>query len=558
MKRHMMLFALLFCYFSALSSCFAQIQTVTAEWKQKDERLSKKVTIWQPKARMAEVVASMEKQTGVSLSISHDAVFSGMELCVFVKDKPLSEVMSALWSFLSVRRHAYQWERHGKSDYTYVFVETSSSKQFSKNLLTSLQADYEAHIALLCQMADYDVEQRKKFRDVLITSMHCETNKEAVDFVLGYEMLWNRILLFKQVLTPDQQKKVLRREETIRVPIDSLTIETKSLLRRSMHADEQIENLFDSSKESKAYAVFSTNFEVLDENRLSPNLFCGVKTATYGILSGTESGYFRDNGLRDYIAKEWMLTQDQTVTSKKTEQVILLGQKANSTSRSATDEKSRFRWGRVMERIAEATDTPIIAQFVQEFNRPEVTTNERTLRAVLDEGYKDFERIIAKWSGNFLLLREPIWALIEDSLLTYSQVKKMEAVNAGEIKSLVELRDSLCNLTEFQWRRVKKEYRALSHTDPLRDMLMLTKTIPELLRPSGMTLDASLREELQTRGHFTGHGLMKPDAATRARFVLQDQSAPGRLRTMVRLEAFAEKERAWIMVWAVVITPSQE
>lgn len=551
--------ACLLCFLLMDVSCLAQIKPVTDEWKQKDSRLSKTVTVWQSRIRMAEFLMILKEQTSVSISVPHDAAFSGMELCVFIKDKPLADVMNALWSFCSVRRHAYYWERSGRSNYRYTLSSTSASKQFPKDLLVALQADYEAHVAFLCQIADKNVEDRRKFRRELIASLHCEKSPEEADYLLDSERFWNKVLLFKQLLTPEQRLSVLRQQEDYKIPWASLSEQAKKLIQNTLHSNPENTSFYDTLSNKSTAVIFTTRFNVQDEDRLVPNLCCGLQVDTSTALDGIESTVSRSNSLRNYLVGQWTLPQDKSISAhKQSNHVVSVNNTEIKTTEKGRSKTSRFRWGRAMERIATAINIPVIAQFIQEFNRPEVEVKERTLRAICEEASKDFERLIIKWNGDFLLVREPIWVLVEDSLLTYSQATKIEAISAAEVKSLTELRDALCNLTEPQWKRVKKEYRALKPADPLRDMLMLTKKLPELLRSGGLVLDASLGEELQRRGYFAGHALMKPENAARVRFVLVDGSTPGRPKVMIRLEAFAEKERDWIMVWMAVIAPPEK
>ncbi len=107
---------------------------ITPEMRADDPRLARKVTVNEPAICFGELLDRLSEQAHVSLSGPNDEV-SGEPITVFVKDRPLSDVLQGLYYLFSYRGGEWEWQRTSTAGaFAYHFQPTKAALRFAASI----------------------------------------------------------------------------------------------------------------------------------------------------------------------------------------------------------------------------------------------------------------------------------------------------------------------------------------------------------------------------------------------------------------------------------------
>jgi len=518
-----------------------------------DAGLSVTVTIWEPRLFLYKVLNVLSQQSKVTLSISPEVAVSGLPVTLFCRERKLCDVMNALASFLSVRDHLYQWKREGKSgSYRYHLEPSRAALELHKTLLARLQNEYENHIDLLIRLAKLPPEKRAASQNELLISMGREGQQQDADYLLKSEEFWERILLFDSLLSPAQQKRVLRREEIAQIPFSKLSASDRERLQKTQGNSMSARQVFaENADTTQTNVTILTRMEPHFAGDIVPRLYIGITHGRTLEYLGLDSSGFRQRGVRDYLQSIWPLPTDTEPAKERNR--IIIEQKTKPEENTKVIDKSFSQWIQALNAAAKQTEIAIIAHFVprENSNLPPISLNGLSWKQAEEQANNSWEVLLTKWDGNFLFLRDPSWVQDETYLLPARSMAVLELLLSEKSPTLKDIANVIGKMSLQQYQTAIKEFPTVEALPHLLSLLGLSVNAPDIIRSAGVELNIELLSTMRKLPGLAGHGLLKDNAASKARIMVKPRNNSGKLVREYRLELFAEKERRWLPVFGV-------
>ncbi len=133
--------------------------------QKEDPRLQSLVTVESPHLYLEELFRLLSSQTKIELhsNVLDDA--SGVAFAVSFKNKPLVQVLNAIWSAVSYKSSDWEWEREGKpGDYRYRLVQPRTHKFTSNDLQELAQQEFERQLRLLIPATKMSADEKAELK----------------------------------------------------------------------------------------------------------------------------------------------------------------------------------------------------------------------------------------------------------------------------------------------------------------------------------------------------------------------------------------------------------
>ncbi len=410
---------------------------ITSRDLRADARLQQGVTVLGPRKFVGEVLEVLSERTGVRITPDDASGAADPRLIVWIKDQPAWKAMSALASLFSYRNAGWYWERKGDvSTGVYRLVQTRSAQRLAKRLVDHAQAEFER------VTADLITATRRSSQEW--------TQRLASPEPVGVEERtgWG-VQLFASCLSPEMQREVLRGEQRVTVPVDSLPPFGRRL----------VEDTYQHMRPYRAHANGTIEALPMPAHvEFMASLSLPEPTRSLYIQMGHMGGYSYAGGMplkrafRDYLRDLWIGEDDAAGDDERERLLVASGKISEDTQRLDHLE-------RVCMELAELTDLPIL---VRSPSLRSTTTNESPAGRLLGEYLSTLPGRYAashKWHEGFLLISYAGWFHMPDEVHRppYSVIRRLRSAcenNNGLITAEAVL-DACRSLTADQLRALE-------------------------------------------------------------------------------------------------------
>jgi hypothetical protein len=509
----------------------AGCQPVTASRRKDDPRLERPVTVLRARVRVGELLDRLSTYSGVALSAGDrgDGA-SDPEVAVFAEKVRLGDLMNAIWSLVSYQGAEWHWSRTGRAPgFRYQLERPAAAQLLGARLREQLQADFEAQAARMVDAIDLPPEQLRLL----------EGRDPGLDSLIGNDRLGfgdrNRggLRLFRDVLTSEQQIRVLRGHEAARVPFGELPQSGQAWVR-DLWAQTGVQESLDGGPFQPVPVPSWVEFRAdrLD-GEMTPALFIlPEKLGGYAYVGGKpfEDWYQRK------LQELWMLPGDTRADDAG-------GRRVPTPVSQPAPRSGEGILAYRLEQLARASDLPVMARLP--YNERNVKDPRppygSTVQGYLQPLWSTLPHLGSKWRHGVLLVAFHPWFLPgeDDTLVPWGLVKHLRQAerDAGGLLTLDDLAAAAAALTEGQLNRLGREFAAMTFVARWRDLFGLYQASPaareHLASPAGMPIAEVLP-------------LLGPESPPKARSLAQRQLksslASGRV-TAVRLRVIRTDER---------------
>lgn len=237
--------------------------------RREDPRLAKPVTLDGSSLFLGELAERLTQQTGVSISVVGEGA-ADYRLCCAVRDRPLGDVLDALWSLMSYRQAEWHWERRkGVAGYSYCLLRTLPARRLAGELRAQIDEQFIGHY-------------ERMMRAVAAPGEPGPPADSVEGALLSSTRLRNGLKLFGRLLPDETRRAVLRSAATPRVSVNDLDAEGR----------EFVESIWQRSINPSAMAALPRpewiEFRTARlGNNVSPSLFIQVQgLGGYAYLGG--------------------------------------------------------------------------------------------------------------------------------------------------------------------------------------------------------------------------------------------------------------------------------
>ena len=463
-----------------------------------DPRLLQKVTISSEDITFGEVLAELSDQTHMALGINNDTSGSGVSVLLDFKDRPVIEVLNALWSVVSYKSSEWAWDRTGKGKEThYMLVKTrGASELFAK-------VEAFAWVAL----AKF-VETKLRFGKMSPAERRIHIQEYYDAHLLGawvkptYQLegasseswldMWRMV---GELRTPEQVLEVMRGKEW-GADIETLSPEIQKKFKMFLSTKFASPADGGNTHTPKRVILYSNGTaDVALQGAILPMVYIGFEedaTSRFGF--GALDGGSLQGGLARHLKSLWIMpkeTEHHPVEARELPDKMLIPPTvSNGGLNFAEPEPIRKAWKQYWTKLTKTFKTPIcilVSSVPLTFYH---RINYKTLEDILhpDPMRDDSNIPLVKWHGDVLLGTYVGWFRDAES---YSPAWVIVQVNAMEKSHKVAVKDltRLCGSIEDKpWELLCERKPFLKALNRVRPLLKIAYARYEMARPNGLPL----------------------------------------------------------------------
>jgi hypothetical protein len=518
-----------------------------------DPRLDTPVTVDVDRAYLGEVLEKVSVQTGVSVSIPAEDLYSGVPITCHVKNIPLANFMNALWSLVGFSKATWQITPAAQHQPPgYQFLPTASSRALSARLDRETEVLTANLIALLLKMHAMTPKERQANMHNLSQAMLRDNDAMAKTYVedsTASAHFWSMIGLFATVLTPDQQAQVLK-GETISVPLNHLDADTQAmLLATTAHYYTEV-NGVRTEKEPSDTVRFSTDHAFGKKKHMIADLCIGIGTGqrftTSNFLGGIEFG------LAAIVYEGWILPGD-----------LRHAEPEKQTVGTLPDLSQNILWGHVapfdllLAQLADAQHVSYIAVVPDDAKEQVQVSVGKSARQCLDD-LKLHSSLMHKWRDGVLLFNYPVWFYGDDAQFSYAVIKPLRESrqrNANNPLTLPDIANAVITLNDVQMKRLAQEFPQIDNNKPKRPIFVFYKKYPRVLSEEGVAVDLIMVATLKELNLMLP--LAETDSLQRMRIIEKADPRINDGRRLYRVQIQTAKQKEWRQVGDVSILPNR-
>lgn len=504
-----------------------------------DPRLNIPITFDADRMYLGEVLEKVSVQTGVSISISPVDSSSGIPVSCHVKNLPLIDFMTSLWSLVGFS-HA-TWQIISDADHappTYYFLPTVSSRGLASRLDLETQENTLKLARLFLQVAGMTPPERQVHIHRVAQTLLLSDDVIAAELMQNIPVMnnfWAQFRMFTTELSAEQLDQVIH-GETISLPLSSLNSADQEMMRVFAGHSYSLSNGVRTEVFPDTVRFSFTRYLGAKKHMMS-NLCIGVGTggafATCDFLASMEFG------LALYIYEGWILPSD--LRTRDLEKMALKALPAFS-------EESMWRhtppFDLLLTQIAYAQDVPYISILPEHPDNGTVVSIGKSF----EQCFVDLQTqagLMHKWRNGVLLYNYPLWFYGDDAQYPYAVVKHLRESKKrrnGTPLTLPDIADAVITLNDPQMKRLAKEFPQVENNKTMRPLFVFYKKYPGILNENGMAADLNMLALLKQLKLISS--LAEKDAVQRMRIVEKhSQIADG--RRVYRIQFQVNHQEAW-------------
>ena len=399
---------------TSLLTAPVQAASLTDRMRAQDSRLSRKVTIQEPRIYVGELLERLAKQAQIEITPGSGKDGAGDDVIVaYVDEVAVGDVMDALWSLLSYRGATWHWKRVGrKGKYGYELVRPLNARRLSAVLRQQAQRDFEDLSRSLLATTRLTPEQRRARAK----------RGDLVGSLVGQLQRTNDgRKVFLESLSPKQQLRVLRGQSSPRIPVDQLSPAGRAFVR----------SIWRSSQGARARRDGIPNpipepqwiqFHVASHYDLTPALYILVEGLGGYSYSG---GGTLEKAFRGKVGDFWKLDGDLNTNANGATSVKA---KKETEAESAERQVGRFQAGRLGQ-LARGAPLSLLARLWDNQSRDPGPPGGQRVDEYLQRLQRREPRLLHKWRGPILLLTSLAWIQEDrpDTRVPWVVVKQLQA-----------------------------------------------------------------------------------------------------------------------------------
>lgn len=467
---------LLFLSIVLFSTPQAFSQTIDPEIAAKDARLQKKVSFFADRLFLFDLLAELQQQTGVTISVDSEDPFSGLPLMVSLKANTLQETLDALWSVLSYRNAQWKWQVRGEApNFRYHLLRTPRAHEVSALWKRKAQEAVTKQVIAIIEASRLSPERRKSTLESFSTGEY-KFPKEYIEYLRGKdsEPFWTKVRSISDELTTDEIRDVFN-GMTINREFSKLPETFQRMIAsrvRGIDYDKEKDSLrveFKPIQNSTSRFAFTTDMLMLvrrqDRSSTGPSVF---------------STMFVEGAIWNQIAKDW-LHPNEKLSSPYEERLLgtaktaQIGETPNPTEATLHPRQTNAVVA-ALSPIVRDSEFAFIGVPLEITTLEASNSDKKTLKEHLQyiAGQMNFNAYF-KWNERFLMMNHPLILLSESARIpqkVYVNIRSDVRSNQGFI-SIPMLIDTARNTTDLLWSELEQEYPSLNQLTPYRKMLQV-------------------------------------------------------------------------------------
>lgn len=475
---------------------------ITRTMRIEDSRLEQPVTIHRRQTTVKDLLSELSRKTGLDLAVGEKDGSGDESITVWCDKTSLAKILNALWACMSYRGGCWEWKRTGeKTHYSYQFVQPESARQFRTRILQDEQERLEHDTEILVAAADGTEKQRED----AIRKVYLDPENMARNHALTKERFWADLLSFKEALTSEERKAVLRGRRSIRVPLDRLPEISESYYRR-VNREASAKMRPPGSGLLPLQEPTEVQFEAVTYY-FTPALSVLVvgATNTMPIVGGVNTiqrfwpkmrGLWQLEGdasddpaeLRTMVRPADAAT-DPVPPIRATEPPVpqvdmYTGEVIEPEPDNRETEIQRL--ARRLEQISQGAHAPLVARLPKD-DSPDYSVSEPwggTLQAYWKQLWN--KELMVKWREGVLVVTDIGWALQDPPLPDWLLHDLRTNARPGELLSFDDLTAAADHLTKRQLLRLEREFPVMRDVAEWRGLLTLFRRYPDLVRQAKM------------------------------------------------------------------------
>ena len=448
--------------------------------RSEDPRLAMKISLASDRIPLGALLEGMAKQSGVSVSIDERDTLSAIPVFVQLKEVPLDQAMSAVWSLLSYPGAPWRWEHDGrKGQRTYTLVPSIAAHTLAARVKAEARRLYDDHVQVMMRVAQMSPEERKKC--VKEVSRSFLTSKEAaMQSWLDADYIWEGLRTFAESASPELQAQVVHGEAVLDLSVSKMSPAGRSFLDHYMKSTHPNTTSFPEFE--------SVRISASSDDGLVPTMYITPKnTAGFSFLGGVGL----DMGILDRIGRQWLLPGDAEtggVNPHIPASPLSLGAQQAEQNDTPPDPVTR-----AIKQLAEAAPVQVLALLADEQPVDPGPPYGLTLEAHL-KNLHDSAKLAHKWRGSVLLLGSSLRFADDELNIPYRLIKRLSTsgVNGKRPFTLPEMAEVLSQLSARQFAHAATRYEAVRAMQPFAPLLAAYSVDRDLGRISGLPLTREL------------------------------------------------------------------
>lgn len=388
------------CLLLSPLSCLAEVPD-RAALVSGDARLNQKITFSQRLARIGEVFEAVEKQTGVHLTVEDRDGAAGELISVFVRDMPIADLMTNVWSLVSFQRGEWRWivtvDTQKKTVPVYRLTRSVAAREFPKFVQTEIKKYFE-------ELMEANI------RNSYASVPNPKDAKKFPESAFGVNDKSTRLKLraFAALCPPAERLLLLRGEKERELAKKDWLPEITAYVDNEVQFTKKA---FDSHPE---WRDEYPNLKLPNPERihlygeqgagkLTPNLWFGVEGmgSVPAVGSTTTEAYWEN-----WVADAWLMPGDareDEIQEKLVITTVTVDPKSNTNSVD-TPNQAVMR----LKQLHEQTGLPVLARLTGASIF--VSQDPKKIKTVADAAATLREsHVLLKWRNGALLAMDPAW-----------------------------------------------------------------------------------------------------------------------------------------------------
>lgn len=465
----------------------AEPQGIAAEWCTHDPKLTRGVSVAEPRIFVGELLERMGAQAGVALATGERDGSGDAQVCAYFDDARLCDILDGLWSLLSYQGGVYTWHREGRPGaYTYRLERPQGARNLAARLEALSQTMFEEDVRTLLHAAGALPSERRRIVEAA-ARLRGDADPSAACPVLP--RTWAGLQAIKENLTPEQLTTVLRGRSpasSIRVPVSELGPKGRELVK--LEYDGQVDSVGSRPRREPEWLSFERQRTGNEAPWLCLYIdgMCG-----YGYAGGEPT----TRTLSKRIVGMWQLPGDRKASPGDARPV----ERPTTVAGSAGGADLPGWTGALARRVHEiycGSGQAVLARVPSAASEPGSPYGGTVgaYRSRLDVG----RHLTSKWRGDILLLDYPFWFYDEPEVGTWHAVKLLRDSAAGNegYLTVADLAAVARTFTAERLRELTWRLPALGIAAELRDVLVAAcpsrLTASQLLSDQGRPLSPEL------------------------------------------------------------------
>jgi hypothetical protein len=485
-------------------------------WRKDDPRLEQRIELRGHAVHVAQVIQAISRESGVRVELGDERDGAGDDQVSFaLPGVTVADAMEALWSLLSYRGSEFHWRRVGRAGaYAYQLYRPLRAQALPAQLQEYTEGAVERELLLLNQAARTSGPELERLA----------RDHEIVRVGRDSRIMLPGVRLFFDVLTPEEQVRVLKAGEQIRKPTSELP----------RYGRELVDELFNQSGRmgtfgrtvdpiaGPAWVQFYTKH--LGVGKLCRSFFIAVEgLGAHGYAGGTPL----NRELQAHLYALWLLPGDERESALEHSPIPRAAPDSNRPT-------ARVSARRRVEQLASASPVPFLARLRPTDRRDPGPATGTRLDVFLRNLCEQSNNYQKKWRGGVLLMTAPDWWDAESRALTIPWAKARPVrdllTRSNGFPSIEELQSIAQLLTAPQLKALADEVTLFEHVAEWRDLLTLRAMAPlswgRLSSPSGLKIaDAAMLGPLLERDGV--RNLLGQKGVAAIQFVHREGAAQG-------------------------------